>query len=267
MSAYFLNNLFDPATFAGAAFYAAVLVVLAWIVGGILHLAISKYLDKAKAAGIDSTSVQFVGHLVRGLVYIAVFLVYAHLIPALQSLGTTWLASVGIVSVVIGLATQSTLSNLVAGISLILYRPFRVGDRIQVTTPAGPEIAVVENIDLGYTSLRTPDGRRIVLPNSIVTNQTNINFSRSNPHVLLETTVILAQEADIDRARKILLDIAKGIPMITKINGCFVTGFSSQGIVLNFSTMCLDPGDVAQIKSDVLEKAKKQFDAAGIQIA
>jgi small conductance mechanosensitive channel len=264
---YLLPTIFNPATLSGAVFYAVLISALAWIAGRILHSAIHRNLDRAQAAGTDPTSIRFLGQLAKGFVYIIAFLCYARLIPSLQALGTTWLASVGVISVVIGLATQSTLSNLVAGIALILYRPFRIGDRIQVTTPNGPEIGVVESIDLGYTSLCTPDGRRIVLPNSLITNQTNINFSRNLSHVLWEVAVTVPEGKDIDSTRKILLDSAKDIPKITKINGCFVTSLSGQGTVLTLSTMCLDPGDIAGIKSDLLESVKKKLDAAGIKIA
>jgi small conductance mechanosensitive channel len=264
---YFFSNLLNPGTYPGAIFYAIAVIVVAWVVGRALHLAIHRYLDRAEAAGADSTSVRFLGQLAKGVIYIIAFLCYARLIPALQSLGTTWLASVGVVSVVIGLATQSTLSNLVAGISLILYRPFRIGDRIQVTTPTGPEIGVVDSIDLGYTSLCTPDGRRIVLPNSIITNQTNINFSRNKSHVLWEVAITVPAGNDIDRVREILLESAKALPKVTKINGCFVTSISGKGTVLTLSTMCMDPGDIASIKSDLLESVKKKLDAEKIQIA
>jgi small conductance mechanosensitive channel len=258
--------ILDPSTALGALFYGVIVIVLAWIAGSLLHVTIHRYLDKAEAAGTDSTSVRFLGQLARVVVYILAFALYTYLIPPLHSLGTAWLASVGLFSVIIGLATQSTLSNLVSGISIILYRPFRIGDRVQVTTPAGPEIGVVESIDLGYTSLRAPDGRRVVLPNSLVASQTNINFSRNLAHVLLELSITVPQGKDIDPARKIFLDAAKDIPKITKVNGCFITSISKEGAVLMLSVMCFDPGDIASIKSTILEKVKKELDAAGIQV-
>ena len=234
-------TLFDVTTLSGALFYAAVIVVLAWIVATGLGVIFHDYLDKAEAAGTDSTSVRFLGQLIKILVYVIAFAFYAYLIPSLHSLGTAWIASVGLFSVIIGLATQSTLSTLIAGISVILYRPFRIGDRIQVTTPAGPEIGVVESIDLGYTSLRAPDGRRVVLPNSIIASQTNINFSRNLPHILWEESITVCDADDIDRVRTILLDTAKTLDKIEKINGCFVTQIGAAGTTLMLSTMCRDP--------------------------
>lgn len=258
--------LLDPNGLVGALFYAIVVIVLAWIVGTALNFVIHRSLDRAEAAGTDSTSVRFLGQLGRVVVYIVSFALYSYLIPALHTLGTAWLASVGLFSVVIGLATQSTLSNLIAGISVILYRPFRIGDRIQVTTPAGPEIGVVIGIDLGYTSLCTPDGRRIVLPNSLIASQTNINFTRNSARVLLEVPVTIAEGSDISKAKEIMLKVAQNVKNVTKVNGCFVTSVTKAGATIMLSVMCLDPGDIASIRSDLLEEIKKQLDAANITL-
>jgi small-conductance mechanosensitive channel len=189
------------------------------------------------------------------------------LVPPLQKLGTAWLASVGVVSVVVGLAAQSTLSNLVSGVSLVLYRPFKIGDRVQVSAPTGTEIGMVESIDLGYTTLRTADGRRLVIPNATIASQTSINLSLSHPAAPCGVALTVTEGGDITRARQILIDVAKKVPKIANVGGCFVTGVSGQGIVLTLSATCADAGDVTQIKSDLLENAKKQFDAAGVKIA
>jgi len=106
-------------------------------------------------------------------------ILYAHLIPVLRSLGTALLTGASIASVVIGLAAQSTLGNLVAGVAITLYRPFRLGDRLQVSAPTGTEVGNVEMLSLGYTTLRTDDGRFVVLPNSIAASQVIIKLSAS----------------------------------------------------------------------------------------
>jgi small-conductance mechanosensitive channel len=86
---------------------------------------------------------------------------------------------VSVISVVLGLAAQNTLGNLVAGIAVLLYRPFRVGDTVQVTAPRGSETGVVESITLGYIVLVTPDNRRVMVPNSAVMNQTTVNLTQA----------------------------------------------------------------------------------------
>jgi len=260
-------DLFNPATMPGKVCYGVIIAAAAWLVGRAVNLAIHRYLDRAEAEGADPTGIRFLGQLGKLVVYIMAFLSYTHLVPGLQKLGGAWLASVGVVSVVVGLAAQSTLSNLVSGISLVLYRPFRIGDRVQVAAPTGTEIGVVESIDLGYTTMRTADGRRLVIPNATIASQTSINLTLSHSNAPCGVAFTVAGGGDIDRARKILLDVAKAVPKIAKVEGCFVTGVSSQGTVLTLSATCADPGDVTQIKSDLLENTKKQFDAAGVKVA
>ncbi|HMD89205.1 MAG TPA: mechanosensitive ion channel domain-containing protein [Anaerolineaceae bacterium] len=171
--------LTDPTTFLGAMFYALVFLFFAWLFGHALHLAVQRLFANDKNNRVDRTAVKFLAQLARLIVYIFMFISYAHLVPALAGLGTAWLASAGILSVIIGLAAQNTLGNLIAGISLLLYRPFNVGDRLQVTAPTGVEKGTVESINLGYTLLKTDDNRHVVVPNSSMASQTHINLTNS----------------------------------------------------------------------------------------
>jgi small-conductance mechanosensitive channel len=200
-------------------------------------------------------------------VYIFAFLVYSHIVPALQHLGTAWLTSMGVLSVVVGLAAQSTLGNLISGISLVLYRPFKLGDRIQVSVPSGTEIGTVENINLGYTVLRTTDDRRLVIPNNTMASQTSINLSMARKGAPCNLTLILASTTDPAPARKILTELAKAHPKTIAVDGCNVTALSGSGTTLTLTVWCADPDTAALLKSDLLEAAKKQFDTAGIKIA
>src|SRR5690625_6156333 len=119
------------------------------------------------------------------MVWLSGIAFFAHAVPQLRSLGTALLAGVSIASVVIGLAAQSTLSNFIAGISLLLYRPFRVQDRIQVNAPTGVETGVVEAVTLGYTVLRTLDRRRVVVPNALIANQVTVNLTQTSKRGLI----------------------------------------------------------------------------------
>lgn len=171
--------LTDPKTFLGAILYALVFLFFAWLFGRASHLAVQRLFAKDTHNRVDRTAVKFLAQLARFGVYIFAFISYAHLVPALAGLGTAWLASAGILSVIIGLAAQNTLGNLIAGISLLLYRPFNVGDHLQVTAPTGLEAGLVESINLGYTLLKTDDNRCVIVPNSIMASQTHINLTNS----------------------------------------------------------------------------------------
>jgi len=256
----------DPKTEIGAVFYAIVTVVGAWLLARAIKLAIHRSLDRAEKAGADATGIRFLGKLASLVIYLAAFACYAHIIPGLQSLGKSMLAGVGVASVVVGLAAQSTLGNLIAGVSLVLYRPFKIGDRVQVSAPTGLETGLIVNIDLGYTLVRTADQRLLVIPNSNIASQSTINLSSLPPRTSCGVSVYVATGSDVARARQVLLDLAKAHPKIVSVDGCFVTRVTSRGVLLTLAAASAD-GDAAQgVKSDLLENAKKQFDAAGIRI-
>jgi small conductance mechanosensitive channel len=257
--------VFDPKSATGAVFYGLVTVVLAWLIGRAVKLAIHRSLDRAQKAGADPTGIRFLGKLASLVIYLAAFACYAHVIPELQSLGKSMLAGVGVASVVVGLAAQSTLGNLIAGVSLVLYRPFKIGDRVQVSAPSGLETGLIVNIDLGYTLLRTPDQRLLVIPNSTIASQSSINLTALPPRTSCGVSVYVATGSDVARARQIMLDLAKAHPKIAQVDGCYVTRVSGRGVILTLSAASADADAVPGVKSDLLENAKKQFDAAGIK--
>jgi small conductance mechanosensitive channel len=256
----------DPKTEIGAVAYAIVTVVGAWLLARAIKMAIHRSLDRAEKAGADATGIRFLGKLASLIIYLAAFACYAHIIPGLQSLGKSMLAGVGVASVVVGLAAQSTLGNLIAGVSLVLYRPFKIGDRVQVSAPTGLETGLIVNIDLGYTLVRTADQRLLVIPNSNIANQSTINLSSLPPRTACGVSVYVATGSDAARARQMLLDLAKAHPKIASVDGCYVTRVTSRGVLLTLAAASADGDAAPSIKSDLLESAKKQFDAAGIHI-
>jgi moderate conductance mechanosensitive channel len=116
----------------------------------------------------DVTGLSFASAFGQVFVYVVALILYAHIIPDLRSVGTALLAGASVVSIVFGLAAQATLSNVVAGFSLVLYRPIRVGDRVQLNTPKGLVTATVKIISLGYTILSDTDSNQIYVPNSVM---------------------------------------------------------------------------------------------------
>jgi small-conductance mechanosensitive channel len=158
------QDLFDPTTLVGAAFFAIAFFTAA----ALLSALVRRVARRIEAHLTDTTGLAFATALVQVLVYIVGFVLYAHLVPDLRALGTALLAGVSVVSVVLGLAAQNTLGNLIAGLSLVLYRPIRVGDTVQLNTPKGLVTAAVEQLSLGYTKLRDADQHQIMVPNSVM---------------------------------------------------------------------------------------------------
>lgn len=166
------QNLFDPANALGAVFWAIVFLLAAVILARLIRRGahqIGQHLS-------DKTGLQFISAFGQVLVYLVAFILYARLVPELRELGTTILAGVSLISIVVGFAAQNTLGNLVAGFVLVLYRPVRVGDRVQLTTPRGLAEATVHDISLGYTLLHDDDKNEVVVPNSVLANAVMIRM-------------------------------------------------------------------------------------------
>jgi small-conductance mechanosensitive channel len=156
-------DLLDPSTVAGALLYAVFFLVLALLIARLVRVSISRsarHLPK-------TTAINFVSQLLQIGVFLAAIILYAQLVPALRSFGTAILAGAGVASVIIGLAAQSTLGNLIAGLSLIIYHPFQVGDKVQLTTPKGLETGTIQALTLGHTILSS-DGEEIIVPNGVM---------------------------------------------------------------------------------------------------
>jgi small conductance mechanosensitive channel len=261
------EGLSDPSTLQGAVLFAILFTFVAWLLGSALRLAVQRVLAHDKHAQLDLMAVKFLAKLARYCVYFFAFVAYAHFVPALSGLGSASLTSLSLITVIVGLAAQNTLGNVVAGISLLLYRPFRLGDRLQVSAPTGLETGTVENLTLGYTLLKTDDNRRIVVPNSLMASQTAINLTTNDPRVVCSVPIAISYDADLDKARAILLDLGGKHPKATQVCGCPLTQLAASGVVLTLEVWCADAVTAITLKCDLLESAKKRFALEGVTLS
>jgi small conductance mechanosensitive channel len=208
---------------------------------------------------LDRTTVSFLQQFGSAVIWVVMLILYAHLIPMLRSMGTALLAGASVASVVIGLAAQSTLGNLVAGVSITIYRPFRLGDTLQVTAPSGPEIGEVELISLGYTTLRTPDGRLIVLPNAIAASQVTINLNSTFAPWPLNIAIRLSRDADIEGARQLALHVAREKVGDAAVVGCFLTRVDSTAISLELRLRAADAAGRDAMRTQLLSTLPREF--------
>jgi small conductance mechanosensitive channel len=262
----FRHGAFNTDRPLGAFLLAIIFAFIAWLAGRALRLTVQRVLARDKHAYLDRTAAHFLAQVAQVVVWIVVFIHYSTFIPALAHLGTAWLTAASVLSVIMGLAAQSTLGNLIAGFSLVLYRPFKLGDRLQVMAPTGLETGTVENLGLGYTVLKTDDNRRIVVPNSVISSQTTVNLTGDDPRVLCSVPIGISCDADIDQARALLLDLLRQQPQVKQVCGCPVTQLGVNGIVLTPAAWCANADAAASLKCDLLEQARKRFAAAGIEM-
>lgn len=193
-----LEKMWDQAvgwvtTKGPAVLIALLLLVAAWVVASIVRRVIIKAMTRSK---IEITLAKFFGNLAKwGIIVFAV-------VTCMGTLGinTTSLAAVvGAAGLAIGLALQGNLGNLAAGVLLLVFRPFKVGDAVIVAGQAG----VVDGIDLFTTNLDTPDNRRIIVPNNAIFSGVIENQSR-HPRRRLDLNIPVGGAVKMDEAERVL---------------------------------------------------------------
>lgn len=178
-----------------------VFLVVAWFVSGWVGRLVRAALKRAK---VEETLAKFLSSLARwGLLVLA-------LVACLSIFGvetTSFAAVIGATGLAIGLAFQGTLGNLASGVMLMIFRPFKAADFVEV----GGETGKVEQIGLFSTTLDTLDNRRIIIPNGAVFGATIENYT-FHPTRRVDVSVGVEYPADLDRTREVLLDAARGVP-------------------------------------------------------
>lgn len=255
-----------PGTWSGALIILAFFVLAGLLLSHLLRQGIRVVVARDHDNRLDRMSVAFLSKVASAFVWILILMLYAHMIPALDRLATALLASVSVASVVFGLAAQSTLSNFVAGFSLIFYRPFRLGDKLQISAPTGVETGTVEDVSLGYTVLKTYDNRRVIISNASISNTTMVNLSAREARTMAVVPISIGYDVDIDAARAVILEVAAGLPDIEEVVGCPVTNLGASSVDFSLRVWCADSGVAAGVRNALLEAVKKRFDAAGIEI-
>jgi small conductance mechanosensitive channel len=261
-----LTNRINPGSLAGALVYLILFFVAGWVSTRLVRHSLRAATARDGQRRLDPMAVGFLQELAVIAIWVVTVVLYAQLIPSLRSLGTALLAGASVVSIVLGLAAQNTLGNVVAGMALLLYRPFRIGDRLQVTAATGIETGTVESMSLGYTVLKTFDNRRIVLPNSGIANQVTVNLSSIDASVMASVPISIAYGSDIDAARALLLSLVEAHRDAKEPFECPVVALSPSGVDLSLRFWCADAGAAAQTRFDILELAANRLPQSGFVI-
>ncbi|WP_336281375.1 small-conductance mechanosensitive channel MscS [Cronobacter dublinensis] len=230
------------------------------IVGMIVARVISNAVNRLMLARhIDATVADFLSALVRyGIIAFT-------LIAALGRVGVqtaSVIAVLGAAGLAVGLALQGSLSNLAAGVLLVTFRPFRAGEYVDLGGVAGS----VLHVQIFSTTLRTADGRIVVVPNGKIIAGNIINFSRE-PVRRNEFIIGVSYDADIDKVRALLTEIIESDDRILKDREMTVRmnelGASSVNFVIRVWSKS---SDLQNVYWDVLERIKKTLDANDIGI-
>jgi small conductance mechanosensitive channel len=176
---------------------------------------------------------------------------------------TSVIAVIGAAGLAVGLALQGSLSNFAAGVLLVIFRPFRAGEYVDLGGVAG----TVTQVQIFSTTLRTPDNKIIVVPNGKIIAGNIINNSRE-PTSRIELTVGVGYDSDIDLVKTILTDIITADQRVLKDKDVVVRLNEMAASTLNFIVYAwTSNGDAQNVKWDLLESFKRALDKNNINIA
>lgn len=237
-----------------------VAAIIIFIIGkwlsGLLSRAVGRAMTRAKT---DEMLVKFV----RSLVYAALltFVVLA----VLAQLGiqtTSFIAVIGAAGLAIGLALQGSLSNFAAGVMLIIFRPFKVGDFIEAAGVSG----VVEEIMIFSTKMRSPDNKQLYVPNGSIISGTIVNYSAKNER-RVDMVFGCSYDDDIKQAKSLLESIIEENTLVLEDPAPTIAVLELGDSSVNFAVRpWVKTPDYWDAYFQITEAVKQRFDAAGLSI-
>jgi len=252
-----METLYDWALLYGIRIVGAILIiVLGRMVVGILTKVIRRLLRKGQA---DETLAKFVVSLTKIALMAFVF------IAALGTLGVqtaSFVAVIGAAGLAIGFALQGSLANFASGVMLIIFRPFKSGDFVE----AGGTMGSVEAIQIFNTIMKTPDNKKIIVPNSKITTDTITNFSAMDTR-RIDLVFGIGYGDDIRKAKETLVKILADDSRVLKDPAPTVAVSELADSSVNFVVRpWVNASDYWPTYFDLTEKVKLTFDEQGISI-
>jgi len=233
----------------------AIFVVGRWIAKILLGV-VDKMFNKA---GMDPMLVKFVHSILNALLLLFI------IIASLDQLGvdtTSFIALIGAAGLAVGLALQGSLQNFAAGVLLIVFRPFKVGDFVDAAGVAG----TIETIGIFTTTMKTGDNREIIIPNGAIYNGTITNFSARDTR-RIDMVFGIGYDDDIRKAKEIIQSIIDADDRILKEPAVLIAVGELADSSVNFNVRpWVNSGDYWAVLFDLNEKIKLAFDDNGISI-
>jgi small conductance mechanosensitive channel len=186
-------NRFKPLLFA------LITLIITFYLVKIIKRIINEFLKKSNK---DVTKFNFIKHFISGIIYILGTGLALSFIPGLKNISQSIFAGSGILAIVIGFASQQALSNVVSGIFIELFKPFKIGDRITIIGKTS--VGIVEDITLRHTVIRTYENKRIIVPNSTINNELIENTDIIDDKVCKYFEIGISYDSDVDRAINII---------------------------------------------------------------
>lgn len=254
-------------------------IFLILLITFIIERAIRKVLGKivqrkSKLIKVDSTTFSVLKHFISAMIYLIGIGIALYTIPGFRTFSVSIFAGAGVLGIIIGFASQAALSNVISGIFIAIFKPFRVGDTIKFSDKLG----VIEDITLRHTVIRNFENKRFIIPNSKISEETIENYHIEDEKICRWVEFGISYDSNIDKAIKIMQEEAmkhpefidnrteedkkKGIPPVV----VRVLGFGDSSVNLRAWVWTKNPGAAFRLGTDLNKTIKQRFDKEGIEI-
>ncbi|MBW6489900.1 MAG: mechanosensitive ion channel family protein [Lentimicrobium sp.] len=255
---------------------ATVILIVAIILSRIVRKLLKVYFERSSSVlKVDPTRYKFLRNTVSFVIFMLALTLIFYTIPELRTIGITLFAGAGIFTAVLGFASQEAFSNIISGIFIVIFKPFRVGDNIKI---GELHHGTVLDITLRHTIINNFENRRIIIPNSVISNQTIINSTIDDERVCSFIEFGISYDSDLSKAISILREEAENHPncidnrspkdiemRVPKVI-VRVLGYGDSAINLRAYAWAKNSGEGFVMKCDLFETLKKHFNAEGIEI-
>ncbi len=256
--------------------YLGIVSVITMVIASSVNIWFKQSIQNKINEAEDPTAVKFLRYIAIFAVYMIGTLIALLAFPSLKGVAQTALGGAGVIALIAGVASQEALANIVGGVFIITFKPFKIGDIIRVTDTM---IGKVVDITMRHTVLRDFDNKMIVIPNAMINREKLINYNLFDSKICDRIEFQISYESDLDLAKKILREECTAHPFNID-NRSEVEIAEDKDIVrtalvsINDSTLsvrawcwALNYDNSFDMRCDILESVKKRFDAEGIDLA
>jgi small conductance mechanosensitive channel len=196
------------------------------------------------------------------------------MMPQLRVLANSLLAGAGVLALAVGFASQQALSNIISVIFIVIFKPFRINDRLKM----GDKYGMVEDITLRHTVLRDLFNKRIIIPNSLISNEVIINSDIEDSRICNRIEIGISYDSDIKKAKAIMKEETLNHPLHIdprtpqeiedgeELAPVKVIGLGEYSVNLRCWAWAKNSPDAFTLECDLLESIKLRFDEEGIEI-
>lgn len=255
--------------------YVGVMMVASILLASTVNLWFKRKVEQKTLLQEDPTVFKFMRYVAVFAVYILGIMFILLAFPSFKAVAQTALGGAGVLALIIGVASQEALANIVGGVFIISFKPFKIGDIIKLSDTM---VGTVVDITLRHTVLKNPENKMIVIPNAIINKEKVVNYNLVDLRICERIEIGISYDSDIDLAKKIMREECERHPLLLdnrtatqvldgkpKVRVALIA-LNESSVTIRAWAWAKNYDDSFNMRCDLLESIKKRFDRENIEI-